>query len=179
MTGIWIPTICIALLMLAAISDARHHRIPNRLILAGMLLGLAANTAAAGLDGLRASAAGLGVGLAVFLPFYFLRALGAGDVKLFAMVGSLLGIGHLAGVVFATLIAGGVLGLALAWRAGRLRETFGNLRLLVYGLLMRLAAPRAPSLAAAPTAVRMPYGVAIAVGTVTYLIWLQAWGGWL
>lgn len=178
MTDLWITTIGIALLSAAAISDARQQRIPNRLILAGMVTGLLANTVVAGPDGLLRAAAGLGVALAAGLPFYCLRTLGAGDVKLFAMVGSLFGIGHLPGVVLATLLAGGVLALALAWHAGRLRQVFSNLRILVQGLLMRVAFSGAPSLAAPPPATRMPYGVAIAVGTAVYLLWLHTRGGW-
>ncbi|MGH8806717.1 MAG: A24 family peptidase [Noviherbaspirillum sp.] len=74
--------------------DSLFRRVPNRLLLlaivvqSGLLLVLGH-----GLDGLTPlrSLAGLGVGMAVFLPVYMLGVMGAGDVKFFAALGLLLG----------------------------------------------------------------------------------------
>ena len=97
--------LCLALLagLLAAAlwHDLRTRRIPNRLVLWGTVGGVVLNSmlpAGAGLFqqpfgglGLLQSLAGAAAGLALLLPMYLLRALGAGDVKLMAMCGAFLG----------------------------------------------------------------------------------------
>src|SRR5471032_315693 len=112
------------LLALAVWNDLRTRRIPNWLVFSGALLGLTLNAAlpaGAGLFiapqgaiGLLWALAGLALGLLLLLPMYMLRALGAGDVKLMAMLGAFVGPLAIAGIVVLTLLAGGVLALLVA-----------------------------------------------------------------
>src|SRR4051812_31541587 len=83
----------IVLLMTAAICDMRTHRIPNRLVLCGGLWGLVCTTLWPPVyhGTILYPLAGLAVGLLLFFPLYLMRAMGAGDVKLLAMVGTFLG----------------------------------------------------------------------------------------
>ena len=76
------------LLMLAAIADVRGRRIPNRLVIVLAATGLvfAAVSAPDASTFGRSLLAGL-VGFSIWIPFYALRMLGAGDVKLFAAAG--------------------------------------------------------------------------------------------
>lgn len=173
---LWIAVVCVLLTAAAAVSDGLRQRIPNWLVLSGMLVGLATNALVPGGLGLGAATVGLAAGLFAFLPFFFLRLLGAGDVKLIAMVGSFLGAAHLVGAMLATFLAGGMLAIAFAWRAGQLARIAGNIRLILYGMLMSTALPGAPTVAPAPPTLRMPYGIAIAVGTTAYLLWLNVPG---
>jgi prepilin peptidase CpaA len=79
------------LLVLAVIYDQRERRIPNILILVGLVLGLSWNIYGAGFPGLLFSLQGLAAGLALlFIPFA-LGGMGAGDVKLLGMVGAFKG----------------------------------------------------------------------------------------
>ncbi len=154
--------VLIALLLVAAASDVRTGRIPNWLVLGGALYALACNSLFPGYPhdaGLVFALEGLGVGLAVLLPLYLLRAMGAGDVKLMAMAGAFLGPWGAVAAVLGTLLAGGVLALAFALRAGQLAHMLLN----VGALALR---PEA-------SAGRMPYGVAIAAGTIGYLLLAQ------
>lgn len=173
---LWIAVVCLSLTFTAAVSDAVRRRIPNWVVLPGMLLGVAANALIPGGIGATAAAVGLAAGLLAFLPAYVLRLLGAGDVKLMAMVGSFLGATHLLGAILASFVAGGVLALAVAWRAGQLGHVTGNIRLILYGMLMRVALPGSPTVAPATPTVRMPYGIAIAAGTLLYLLWVNVAG---
>jgi prepilin peptidase CpaA len=89
--------------------DLLAHRIPNRLTGTLLCLGLVLQFAIGGWSALGQAALGALVGLAILLPLYVLRAMGAGDVKLLAALGALLG-PHWALVAgIYTLIAGGVL----------------------------------------------------------------------
>jgi prepilin peptidase CpaA len=116
-----IPILAVALFAAAAVSDARHRRISNRLSAGLALLGLAriAVDLASG-AGLGAAAADVAAALAVFalgaLAFHR-RWLGGGDVKLLAASALLLGLGELAPFLFATALSGGVLAIGfVAWR---------------------------------------------------------------
>src|SRR5689334_3650362 len=85
----------VALLLMvsiAAVNDLSTRRIPNRLLLAGLasalMLHLMSATPGASL---LAALGGMGVGLAAFLPFYLLRGMAAGDVKMMMAVGAFTG----------------------------------------------------------------------------------------
>ena len=76
-----------ALILIAATTagffDLRWKRIPNWLVLATIVLSLTWHGAVGGLSGLWMSVAGLLVGTAILFPFFLIRGMGAGDVKLF------------------------------------------------------------------------------------------------
>ena len=110
-------TTLLALLAVALLSDIRERRIPNQLVVTGLLLGLAGHVWFAGIGGLTIAASGALVGLLCLLPFYALGALGAGDVKLMAMCGAFLGPLQVAAASVASLLVGGVIGVVwLSWQ---------------------------------------------------------------
>src|ERR1700740_3319900 len=102
------PTISEMLLLclvgLAAICDIASRRIPNLLVGGGLVAALLLHLALGGpLATLRLGLAGALAGGTIFLPFYLLRGMAAGDVKLMAMVGAFLGP---AAAVLAALVTG-------------------------------------------------------------------------
>lgn len=178
-----------ALLGAAVWHDVRARRIPNAVVFPGALAGLALHAllpAGAGLAGLFGSPmgglglvsalGGLGLGLAVLLPMYALRLMGAGDVKLLAMVGAFVGAGQILAVALVTLAAGGILALAFAAAQGKLRSLLGNAwQMMVFTGMSGLTGR---PLVAAPSAAsgRLPYAVAIAAASVACVLWLHAFG---
>ena len=115
----------------AAVIDLRTRRIPNRLSGAIATLGLLL----AGLQmtgtGLAAATGGLLVGLLLMLPGHLLGRTGAGDVKLLAALGTLLGPSGTAAAFVYTLIAGGLLVVLVAAQRGRLATTVSRTATLV------------------------------------------------
>jgi len=171
----------ISLLGLALGYDVATRRIPNWLVLAGLLAGLGWNffgTQATGGHALGVGNSLLGAltGLALMLPFYFLRAMGAGDAKLMAAIGAFIGPMPVAGAVLLTFIAGGLLALAAALWSRSLPRVLDNLRLM--GMLAVSGRVSGLSLRDAPTTGRLPYAIAIVIGTGLQL-WLAARGGWV
>lgn len=165
--------VLIAALVLASWSDVRTGRIPNELVYSGMAVGLAYNTLSPVQGGgLLWSLQGLGTGLALLLPFYAIRIMGAGDVKLMAMAGAFLGFRDTLWALLASLLAGGVLSMAFVIRDGAFRRLFANLALMAQGAAIGnpLRATTADSRVSVGT---LPYGVAIAAGTIGYLVLRQ------
>lgn len=111
----------------AATIDVRSRRVPNGVSLAMAAAGVA--LAATGASGVTVGASLLGfvVGLVLMLPGHVLGATGAGDVKLFAAAGAVMGVGRVFEAFVLVAIAGGVLALAIACRRGRLRRTVTHL----------------------------------------------------
>jgi prepilin peptidase CpaA len=103
--------VLMTLLFSAALSDLRERTVPNSLILLGLILGLGLSLVHPEFTILQ-SLAGAAVGLFVFLPFYFLRWLGGGDVKLFAVVGAYAGYAYLFWLVPVIVAIGGVVAIA-------------------------------------------------------------------
>jgi prepilin peptidase CpaA len=87
------PTIVTAILLggIATLEDVRRRTIANWINVSGLAAGLVCHTASRGLAGLASSAGGAALGFAVFLAVYCLGGMGAGDLKLMAAFGSLLG----------------------------------------------------------------------------------------
>ena len=160
------------LVLQAAVTDLAVRKIPNVLVLSGLLLALALHCRL-GPDGAWLSAwlAGLLAGFFLFLPLYLGGGMAAGDVKLMAMVGAFAGPSLAYDIAMASILAGGVLGLLLMVACGRWRQGMGNLRLLLTALALRLAGvplPR-PLLPAGGSVGGMPYAVAVAAGTAVTL----------
>ena len=169
--------VLIALLVIAAVIDMKTGRIPNWLVFGGALYALVYNTMSplyARDIGILFALGGLAVGLVALLPAYLFRVMGAGDVKLMAMVGAFIGAWATVGAVLATLVAGGVLALALAMWAGRTVRLLRNVAAVSRGTMVTMATGIGGlAVHAGPSAGKMPYGVAIAVGTIAYLVLSQ------
>lgn len=178
-----VPLACI--LLAAVRQDVRDNRIPNLLILVGMLLGLAVHTllpagygflsVVPGGMGPLAFVQGLAIGGGLLLPLYVLGALGAGDVKLMAVVGGFLGPDDVLAAVVATFIAGGLVSLAVALRLGRLGLLFRNVAAMLYLTVLKLPLPGLPAIEPpAQPAGKAPYSIAVALGTLAAGAWIAA-----
>ena len=175
----------IAILIAAVRSDLRCQRIPNELVLLGIGAGLVLHTLLPAGNGFLSpwpgglgpwrALQGLALGGAAMLPLYVLRVMGAGDVKLMAAVGAILGPSDVVPALLGTFLAGGIVSLAVALAMGSVGQLFRNLIYMVQVTLMKLALPGKPEIEPPPQSVgRAPYAVAIALGTGGGLLWVAA-----
>jgi prepilin peptidase CpaA len=148
----------------AVFTDVRTRRIPNWLT--GAIVGAAFGLAFGGgpVTPMRALL-GLVVGLALMLPGHVIGATGAGDVKLMAAVGAVVGPDVIFRAFLYSAVAGGVLAVVVAVRRGRLGTTLKATTNLV---TQPVHAKRA--IEASDRANRFAYGPAIAVGTFFSLV---------
>lgn len=158
---------------IAVVTDFWRHRIPNILTFSAAALGLLLHAGLFGAEGLGDSAAGLLVGLVALLPLYLLGGMGAGDVKLMAAVGALLGFKPAVAAVVCTLIVGGVFGLALLIVRGGLGSLLRRYRSTVRMLRTTGSLNHAGPAPGEVAAQRFPYALAIGLGTLAAVLWLR------
>jgi prepilin peptidase CpaA len=172
----------ILLVLPAAVFDYRQRRIPNWLVLAGLLCGIALNTFLlydnpSAATGLVYALEGLGLAFAVYFPLYLLRGMGAGDVKLMAAVGAIVGPVLWLWVLFFTAVLGGITAVIVVLSKGRVHHTLQNLWMILVSIRYRQA-PYAtnPELdVGTDQGVRLPHGVIIAVGAIGFLAAKAIW----
>ena len=177
----WTTLILLTLLLCAVTTDLRSRRIPNTLVLGGTLLAVTCHAVALAHAGTPlagaswwAPVAGLITGLLVLMPLYLLRALGAGDVKLMAMVGAFVGAPEVLAAALYTLLAGGLLSLTVMLTTGKATRSLNQLRFVLsewtaWALRLR-STPLAGFTPLQTTAARLPYALAISAGTVAALV---------
>lgn len=174
----------LALIVLTAlVTDVRQQRISNILIVFALGAGVLVNvlgpeafkrsaglfTYAPGALGLKGALLGALAGLAIFLPLYVLGAMGAGDVKLMAGIGSFVGPATLVNLALFVLIMGGVLAVGRMLWKGNSRKVLGN----VGTVLLPPFATGVPRFnPATQSADRMPYVLAIVAGLLAYGAWI-------
>jgi prepilin peptidase CpaA len=160
------------LVAVAAVYDIRYRRIPNWLVLTGIIAGFGWNVYSLSGSGLLLSSEGLGLGFALYFPFYLLRARGAGDVKLLAAVGAITGPGNCFWIFLLTAILGGAIALVMVVFCGRVRRTFFNVAWIIRDLT-RLRAPYRSSAELDVTTtkgMRLPHAAMIAVGSLAFIV---------
>jgi prepilin peptidase CpaA len=162
-----------AIAVFACTTDLRSRRIPNALVLVGLISGVGLNSWAFGVGGLMSSLFGAAVGLALFLPVFALGGMGGGDVKLLAALGAMLGSIGILKVAVVAALSGGLLALIVALFKRRCWQMLrGTAHLLIFWTQEGLRPCRDVSLESA-SALKIPYAVPIAIGT--FFVTVEGW----
>jgi prepilin peptidase CpaA len=165
MDKMWSTYLLIILLIICVITDLRERKIYNAVLLPFSIMALVLQLITGGLSGLTSALLGMIVGLAILLIPYLLGGMGAGDVKLLAVIGGIKGIEF---VLFTSLymaMAGGIFALLILLFHKGLKARFTKVLFFLQGLRsgMRLTHILHDNDALKTT---YPYGVAIAVGAL-------------
>lgn len=175
-----VEALLLALVLGAAVYDVRYRKIPNWITLLGVILGMLLNTfpgllykhfLALDWSGLWFSLAGLGMAFCIYLVLYALRAMGAGDVKLMAAAGAIVGWQNWFGIFIITALVGGAMSLVLVTLRGRVRKTLFNVGFILSEMKCgRPAYLKNEELdVKSKKAVGLPHGAVIALGTIFFL----------
>jgi prepilin peptidase CpaA len=154
-------------------TDIRYRRIPNNLVLVALIGGLAVNTFFGGTWGLILSLGGFALAFTLTLLFHILGTLGAGDVKLFGAVGSIVGVWLVLPTLMVVAVMGGALAVCKMIYTRTARTTLLNVAQFFYGRLSGMGAPQFVA-ATADRRRTIPYGVAICVGSLVSLFVFRA-----
>lgn len=137
-----LPTVVLmAILFSAAVSDLMLRTVPNWLIFSSLMVALVMSASLGGFVGLGILALGMISGVLLFLPIYMTGLLGAGDVKLIALVGAFLGLHQMLVASLLIFLAGGVISLITLQRTAGIGQSL-----------------------------QVPYAVAIAAGVLLHLM---------
>lgn len=162
------------LLTTAIYTDLRWSRIPNWLTFPAMAVGLVVQIWVGGLHGALFSLAGLGVGMGLFVLPYACKAIGAGDVKLMAAIGAIVGPAGALSVAILSILAGGLYALGAMTYEWGLTATSKKLAFATYGTFMTGGATGIGDL---QLPFKLRYGPAIATGTLLFIGGIQPFGG--
>lgn len=160
------------LLLIGCISDLRSRRIPNELVIAILVTGwlfalLGPNPGQA----LLMSGAGTIVGFGIWIAFYLVGAIGAGDVKFFAAAGAWLGPGATWRAALLAAVIGGVLALIFLVMEKRFGSALRRIALAASARTIAVV-PETPSEQGRYRP--LPYGVALAIGALI-VAWAPMW----
>ena len=141
--------------------DFRERRIPNRLNLAAIALGLALQVSVGGVQGFFAGLSGFALGFAILLLPFLAGMVGGGDVKFVAAAGTFLGWQLLLFGLGIGVVVGGVVGAISLIRRHRFAEA---LRSLAADVVCLSSGVRPTKLQASTAVETLPYGVSLAIG---------------
>jgi prepilin peptidase CpaA len=162
-------------LVIAAVIDARHNKIPNLLTYPTMGTALICHSANSGLEGLLLSISGLFIGTGILILPYLMGGMGAGDAKLMGAAGAVLGPRGVIEAFLFTAVIGGIYALLLLLINRRYARGFITRHVTSFKtfVLTRQFIP-IPAEKNENTP-KLCYGIPIALGTLSYMF-LEFWG---
>lgn len=173
--AVGIEFVLVLAVLVATFTDLRTRRIPNWLTVSTLVLGFVLNALVAWpspLEGVWLATKGFALAFALNLVMYVLHMTGAGDVKLLAGIGAMVGISDFIGIFMLTALIGGVLAVVLMLVKGRVRQTLWNIGYMISELMSW----RAPHLTreqldvGSSKALRLPGALRIGLGVVVFLV---------
>jgi prepilin peptidase CpaA len=118
------------------------------------------------------SLGGAAIGFGILFPLWLLRVLGAGDVKLMAMAGALLGAQTVWLALVGSLVAGGVCAVLVSLWHGKLGAMLSNVGRILHSGTVAVTAgiPLNAATAGWKSTGKLPFGLPIAAGTITTVV---------
>lgn len=175
-------TLLILLVILSIRFDVTERRVPNFLTFPIILWGIVSSGVISGFSGILFSLSGFLVGMAVFFIPFALNGMGAGDVKLMAAIGSLMGWQFVLVAALASAIVGGVISLGVILVHGGVLNTIRNIRYVLLAPIILLVAKVTNSVNilhfyhkyknnySDGEKIYIPYALAIGIGTIIILL---------
>ena len=172
----------VGLLVLAVYNDITRKKIPNKITMPAILIGIIWSTLNSGLNGFLFSIFGFLFGLTVFLIPYIAGGIGAGDVKLLATIGAIKGWRFTLFSSLSTAAVGGVLVIVYMIYTGRLKtmliNTLGLLMKPLFKLILKISNNHIifigyqyfENYKGNKEDTYIPYALAIAIGTIAVLL---------
>ena len=127
----------ILILSVATILDFRCEKIPNELILIGLLSGIFRFLASGLRQNIGNYILGIFLPLILFFPFFAIKAFGAGDIKLLMLTGSFLGSKSNLRCIGVALLAAAMVGLVRSLTHTIILSRFDSLFRYMKNLLKR------------------------------------------
>lgn len=172
------PNLAIALIFIPlavgiTYTDIRYRRIPNRLVLLTLIVGLTLNTIFGGTHGFLLSMGGIALAFGLMLFLHLFGTMGAGDVKLFAAIGAFQGVSLVLPTLLVVTLTGGLLAVFKMVYSRRVGATMFGVFQFFYGLLPGQNVPRFAI--PADRSYTLPYAVPICFGSLVSFFLFHSW----
>jgi prepilin peptidase CpaA len=160
----WTNILLLILLIICVVTDLKERKIYNKVLFPVFVVAIIYHLVNGGVSGFTASLLGATVGLAILLIPYLMGGMGAGDVKLLAVIGAIKGIGFVLMTSLYMAIVGGIIGLLiLLFRKG---IVYRFQQICYFFVLKRQGVNISIGLDKEALSTTYPYGVAIALGSI-------------
>ncbi|MBA3915448.1 MAG: prepilin peptidase [Acidobacteriales bacterium] len=172
--NIYLILLALCTALSAAVTDLRSRKIPNWLTYSGIMLALGLRMSVQGWSGLKEGLAGILLAGGLFFVMFLLGGMGGGDVKLMATMGAAAGPQAVMPLIIAAALAGGLLSLTLVIYTRHIRQTLRNIWTILRHHLGYGLRPHPALNVGTPSNIRVPFGVAVAMGTL-YCVSSAVW----
>lgn len=170
----WADLLLVMIMAVCVFTDLKSRKIYNVVVYPALVWAIGVHALTGGWSGLAYSLLGFAVGLCILLIPYLMGGMGAGDVKLLALVGALEGyVFVLKASVYMSLI-GALMALGIILFKNGFRERMRHIGLMLLCIRFRML-PRLEGGYWTASGATYPYGVAIAGGSLAALA-LKGWG---
>lgn len=158
----------ITVIIIAGYYDLKWRRIPNWLILPGLVTGFLLQAVSGGFPALTNALQGWLLGMALLMIPFILRGMGAGDVKLLGVVGAMQGWVFVVNTFLWMAVWGGIMAIIALLASGRIQILVLQLGAFYYPpWQVKLAVLKHKT---SEEKVTIPYGVAIGLGVISSMI---------
>lgn len=161
--------ILLSILLPATVFDIKYRKIPNFISMSGWIIGPLLFALSDSLPGILSSVYGFLTIFGITIPFYMIRMMGAGDIKLMASIGAIVGIEYALPVLTGIVLSGGVMGLIVMVYQRVLVDAFRRYGGMV-GISMTMKKPVYLEPNEKEKNLVMPYALPITIGTFLSLI---------
>jgi prepilin peptidase CpaA len=141
-------------------------KIPNKLSACGVASGLLLHAAFEGWNGICFALKGMGVGFGCLIVLYWLHALGAGDVKLFAAIGSLAGSEFVLNCIVNSILFACLFGIVILMCKRKAMRRIRNLLMLLFALIFLRDKSYWDDFVSSEEHLRFPFMVAVVPGAI-------------
>lgn len=164
-----IKIVLITILLISIYTDIKDRKILNSVTIPSIIFAVFYFLITQGVDGFFFSGKGFLVGLGLLIIPFMLGGMGAGDVKLLAAIGALMGTSFVFYSFIYTALIGGLIALVLLIK----QKGFVNLIKAFYYSIILFRSNLGSMLLGKDkqSSISFPYGVAIVLGTLCSLIW--------
>ncbi len=170
----WADIMLVIVMAVCVFTDLKSRKIYNLVVYPALVWAIGVHALTGGWSGLAYSSLGFVVGFGILLIPYLMGGMGAGDVKLLALVGALEGyVFALEASVYMSLI-GALMAIGIILFKNGFRERMRRIGLMLLCLRFRML-PKLEGGYWTSNGATYPYGVAIAGGSIAALA-LKGWG---
>jgi prepilin peptidase CpaA len=155
------------------VTDIRINKIPNVLTMPAILCAIVLHSFDKGLNGFLFSTVGIITGFGLLFIFYLMGGMGAGDVKLMGAVGGFIGPQATFEAFLLIALIGGIYSVAVIVTRREMFKGFFSEKIILLSSVVMLKQYIPLQTGIFGQRSHLKYGVAIALGTITYLILRQ------